>query len=279
MTGAMVVIAGKEFREASRSRWLMGFAAAFISLGLVLMAAGAWSSAFGEAAGFGRTTAALINLILLVVPLMGLVAGALSFAAERERRTMEFLLSLPARRCEIFWAKFLGLGWALAAALALSFALLASVLAAEGGLAHLGAYLSCFASTLLLAAVSLALGMALSALSSRTATAAGWALLLWLGLVFAGDLGLLGTSLAVRLPPGALLASAWLNPLSLFRLLAIDSAAAGLDVLGPAGRCAQDSLGGWLRPLALLGMGGWLAAGLFTASRLFVRRPLEGGLR
>ncbi len=278
MTGAVLIIARKEFQEASRSRWLTGFVAAFLSLGLVLMAAGAWSSAFGEAAGFGRTTAALINLILLVVPLMGLVAGALAFAAERERRTMEFLLSLPARRCEVFWAKFLGLGWALAAALSLSFALLASMLAAEGGLAHVGAYLSCFAATLLLAAVSLAMGMALSALTARTATAAGWALLVWLALVFAGDLGLLGTSVAVRLTPGALLASAWLNPLSLFRLLAIDSSAAGLDVLGPAGRCAQDTLGPWLRPLALAGLGAWLAAALAAAGRVFKRRPLEGGL-
>lgn len=276
MTSALTALTGKEFGEASRSRWLSGFVAAFLTLGGVLMAAGAWGSAFGGGAGFGRTTAALINLILLVVPLMGLTAGALAFAGERERRTMEFLLSLPADSGEVFWAKFLGIGWALAAALALAFGLLAAILASQGGFAHAGAYLGCFASTVLLAAVSLALGLILSAWSSRAAAATGWALLAWLGLVFAGDLGLMGTSLAVRLPPGALLASAWLNPLSLFRLLAIDASAAGLDALGPAGHCAEDMLGAWLRPAALAGMIVWLAAALAAARALFGRRPLTG---
>lgn len=106
------------------------------------------------------------------------------------------------------------------------------------------------------------------------------ALLLWLALVFAGDLGLLGTSLAVRLRPGVLLAAAWLNPLSLYRLLAIDATAAGLEMLGPAGRCAQDILGNWLRPAALAGLLAWLGAALaalFSALRLFRRDPIGRG--
>lgn len=276
MISALAVLTRKEFGEASRSRWLSGFVVAFLVLGGVLMAAGAWGSAFGGGAGFGRTTAALINLILLIVPLLGLTAGALAFSGERERRTMEFLLSLPVRSGEVFWAKFLGVGWALSAALSLAFGTLAAILVAGGGFAHAAGYLGCFASTLLLASVCLALGLGISALSARVATATGWALLAWLGLVFAGDLGLMGTSLAVRLPPGVLLAAAWLNPLSLFRLLAIDSAAAGLDVLGPAGRCAEDMLGAALRPAALAGLLLWLAAALGVSRALFCRRPLAG---
>ncbi|MBI5630731.1 MAG: ABC transporter permease subunit [Elusimicrobia bacterium] len=279
MSPATEALVGKEFAQATRSRWLAGFVAAFLGLGVALMAAGAWGSAFGGAAGFGRTTAALINLILLIVPLMGLLAGALSLSGERERRTLEFLLALPVRPEEVFWAKFIGGAWALWAALAMAFSALGAVLALSGGLAHAGAYASCFAATLLLAAVSLAMGLAVSAACARTAAAAGCALLAWLALVLGGDLGLLGTSLAVRLPPGALLASAWLNPMSLFRLLAVDSAAAGLDVLGPAGHCAQDALGSWLRPLAFAGLGAWLAAGLWAARAIFCRRPLEGALR
>jgi Cu-processing system permease protein len=111
-------------------------------------------------------------------------------------------------------------------------------------------------------------------MARRVATALGWALLLWLALVFAGDLGLLGTSLAVRLPPGALLAAAWLNPLSLYRLLAIDATAAGLEMLGPAGQCAQDILGHWLRPAVLGGLLAWLVVVLAAARGLFRRDPL-----
>lgn len=273
----VAAIAVKELRDAARSRWLSGFIGAFLALGAALMAAGAMGAAFGGAAGFGRTTAALVNLVLLVVPLMGLTAGALAFSLERERGTLEGLLVLPVRSEELFWAKFAGIAGALAAAITLSFGLLGLGLAARGGLHHAAAYAGCLGATLLLAAVSLALGLLLSARAQRVATALGWALLLWLALVFAGDLGLLGTSLAVRLPPGALLASAWLNPLSLYRLLAIDAAAAGLDILGPAGRCAQDVLGGWLRPAALLGLAAWLAAALAAARGLFRRDPLGGG--
>lgn len=271
--GVLRVLAAKEFEDAAHSRWLAGFVGAFLALGTALMAVGAMGAAFGGTAGFGRTTAALINLVLLIVPLMGLTAGALAVSLERERGTLEGLLALPVRSDEVFWGKFLGLGAALAAALCLSFGLLALALAARGGLAHAAGYGACLAATLLLAAVCLALGLWLSVRSNKAATALAWALLVWLGLVFAGDLGLLGTSLAVRLRPGLLLAAAWLNPLSLYRLLAIDLTAAGLDSLGPAGRCAQDALGAWLRPAALLGLSAWLAGVLAAARAFFVRDP------
>lgn len=277
MTETLLVLTRKEFSQAARSRWLAAFSTAFLALGAVLAAAGASGAAFGGG-GFGRATAALVNLVLLIVPLLGLSAGALAVSGEREARTLEQLLCLPVTAEEVFWGKFLGVGWALAGALALAFAALGTLLAAQGGLAHAGAYAACFFSTLLLAAVSLALGLAISAACRKTAAAAGAALVVWLLLVFGGDLGLLGTSLAVRLPPGALLASAWLNPLSLFRLAAVDALAAGLDVLGPAGHCAADTLGSALRPLALAGLAAWLAVCLFAARRVFLRRPLEGGL-
>ncbi|MBI3553407.1 MAG: ABC transporter permease [Elusimicrobia bacterium] len=273
------VLAAKEFEDAARSRWLLGLVAVFLALGAVFMAVGSMGSAFGGTAGFGRTTAALVNLVLLVVPLMGLIAGALSVSLERERGTLEGLLTLPVRADEIFWGKFLGLSLALSAALSLSFGLLAAVLVSRGGAGHAGAYLSCLAATLLLALTCLALGLLLSVASRRAATALGSALLLWLALVFAGDLGLLGTSLAVRLRPEALLASAWLNPLSLYRLLAIDATAAGLDMLGPAGRCAQDALGAWLRPAALAGLAAWLAAALAASRSVFARDPSGVGLK
>lgn len=272
----MTALIAKEFAETGRSRWLAGFVGAFCLLAAVLAVAGSSGSTFGGQ-GFGRTTAALLNLVLLVVPLMGLTAGSLSLASEKERGTMEFLLSLPLRPRQIFWAKFLGSAAALAAALGLAFGLVGVGLALRGGLREAGVFAACFGATLLLAAVSLSLGLLISTRSRKVAGAVGFALLLWLGLILGGDLGLLGTALAVRLPPGVLLASAWLNPLSLYRLLAIDAASANLDMLGPAGSCAQDVLGAWLRPAALAGLALWLAASLSAARFLFGRDPLENG--
>jgi Cu-processing system permease protein len=272
----MTALIAKEFAETARSRWLAGFVGAFCVLAAVLAVVGSSGSTFGGQ-GFGRTTAALLNLVLLVVPLMGLTAGSLSLAGEKERGTMEFLLSLPLRPRQIFWAKFFGSSAALAAALGVAFGLVGLGLALRGGLRQAGVFAACFGATLLLAAVSLSLGLLISTRSRKVAGAVGFALLLWLILILGGDLGLLGTALAVRLPPQVLLGSAWLNPLSLYRLLAIDAASANLDMLGPAGSCAQDILGAWLRPAALAGLALWLAATLTAARWLYGRDPLENG--
>lgn len=271
---ALRALTRREFREAARSRWLAAFGAGFIVLGGGLSLLGSWGAGMGGPAGFGRTTAALVNLVLLVVPLMGLLAGGLAIAGERERGALEPLLALPVTPGQVFWAKFLGAGAALGAALSLAFAVLGLLLALRGGLRDAGVYLQGFGATALLALVSLALGLAASARSRRAAPAVGLCLLLWFALVLAGDLGLLGAALATRLRPGALLAAAWLNPLSLYRLLAVDATAAGLDTLGPAGYCAQDLLGAWLRPAAFAGLLAWLAAALGAARAWWGRDPL-----
>lgn len=274
---AFAALARKEFRETARSRWLTAFAAAFVALGAGISAVGTWGAVIGGPAGFGRTTAALVNLVLLIVPLMGLTAGALAAAGERERGTLEALLALPVRPGQVFWAKFAGSGAALTLALALAFGLLGSVLAARGGLRDAAVYAEAFAATTLLATACLSVGLLVCVRARRVAPALGAALLVWLALVFAGDLGLLGSAMASRLRPGLLLAAAWLNPLSLYRLLAVDASAAGLDVLGPAGRCAQDLLGAWLRPAALAGLAAWSVAPALAAARAWNRDPLGAG--
>lgn len=275
MSSGLRALTAKEFADTTRSRWLGGFLVSFCALGLGLSLVGNWTSSLGGG-GFGRTTAALINLILLIVPLMSLTAGSLALSSERERRTLEFLLALPLHRSEIFWAKFLGSGAALLAALGAAFGTLGVALVLRGGLRDLTVYMECFFATVLLAAVCLALGLLASSRSRRVAQAVGLALIVWLCLVFAGDLGLLGTAVAVRLRPSVLLATAWLNPLSLYRLLAIDALASDLDVLGPAGLCARDTLGAWLRPAALAGLLTWLLGALAVARRAFIGDPLGG---
>src|SRR3989304_4796748 len=97
-------LAQKELRDALRNRWFLLFAAVFTLLALAfsyLSLAGAGVVGF---AGFGRTTASLINLVLLIVPLMALTVGAQSLSAERERGTLAYLLAQPRAP----WGGFLG---------------------------------------------------------------------------------------------------------------------------------------------------------------------------
>ena len=106
-------LAQKELREALRNRWFVLYTLAFIGLALALSymsLAGAGISGF---AGFGRTAASLINLVLLIIPLMALTVGAQSLAHEAEHGTLAYLLAQPVTRAEVFAGKYLGLALAL----------------------------------------------------------------------------------------------------------------------------------------------------------------------
>lgn len=270
-------LVAKEFWEAVHARWLISFIVIFCALAFGISWVGTAGSMIRGYSGFGRTTAALVNLVLLIVPLMGLVSGALSLAGERERRTLDLLLVLPVRPGQIFWAKVFGLSLSLILSLSIAFGTAGITLASRGGLQDTALYFACFWATLLLGLISLGLGLWISACSRRIAQAIGLTLIVWLGLVFVGDLGLLGTSLAVRLPPGVLLATAWLNPLTLYRMLSIDVLGANLEMLGPAGQCAQDILGHGLRLSILGGLLTWMTLALILAYTTYRRNPLREG--
>jgi len=245
-------VARRELREALRNKWLWLYAAGFAALALALSRAGLSAAGYSGLGGFGRTAASLINALLLFVPLMGLSVGAAALAGDRERGTLLYLLAQPVSRAQ-------GLG---AAGLALA--------AAGGGSASI--YLALAGYTLLLALTALGLGLALSALTRKAATAAGAALVAWLGLVFFADLGLVGATLALRPPPSGLLAWVLVNPLQTFKLGAIYSLHATLDTLGPAGQYAVYRFGDAL-PILLIGvLAAWCAASFGAAWLLFARR-------
>src|SRR5215470_8438279 len=99
-------LAQKELRDALRNRWFLLYTLAFIALSLAfsyLALAGAGMVGF---AGFGRTAASLINLVLLIVPLMALTIGAQSLAGEQEKSTLAYLLAQPLNRLEVFAGKY-----------------------------------------------------------------------------------------------------------------------------------------------------------------------------
>ena len=265
------VIARRELREALRHKWLWLYAAGFAALALALSQAGLASAGYAGLGGFGRTAASLINVILLFAPLIGLSVGAGVLAGDRERGTLLYLMAQPVSRAEVFWGKALGAAMAVAGALALGFGLAALGLAsARDG--HVSVYLSLVAYTLLLAFASLGIGFVIGALARKSATAMGVALLVWLCLIFSGDLGVMGATLALRPAPDALLAALLVNPLQVFKLGAIYGLRATLDTLGVAGQYAMYRFGSAL-PLTLAGLlVGWVAISFGFAFGLFNRR-------
>ncbi len=263
-------IAQRELGGALRNKWLWFYSLSFASLALALSQAGLASAGYAGLGGFGRTAASLINAILLFVPLIGLTVGAGTLAADRERGTLLYLLAQPVSRAEVFWGKALGAGLAVMGALALGFGLAGLGLSSSSG--DVLIYLTLAGQTLLLAWVSLGLGLLISALARQSATASGAALLLWLGLAFLGDLGLMGATWAWHPTPSTLLGWVLVNPLQVFKLSAIYSLRATLDTLGPAGQYAVFHFGAGLPMLLLALLLAWIVLAFGSAFIVFNRR-------
>lgn len=229
-------LAQKELRDALRNRWFVLYTVAFIALSLAfsyLALAGAGMVGF---AGFGRTAASLINLVLLIVPLMALTVGAQSLAGEAERNTLAYLLAQPITRLEIFVGKYIGLLLGLLGSLTLGFGISGLVMALNGtGASDPLIYIQLVALAFALSLTMLSVGFLVSALTKRANVAIGIGLFLWLVFVFLGDLGMMGTAITLRVPIEGLFWLSLSNPLQVFKLAAILNIRGTLEMLGPAG--------------------------------------------
>jgi Cu-processing system permease protein len=268
----VLTLTQKELRDARRNRWFILFSIAFAGLALGL----AWLALSGVGtyglAGFGRTGASLINLVLLVIPLMGLTLGAMSLAGERERGTLLYLMTQPISQGELLLGKFAGLGLAILVTLVLGFGLSGLLIAWQGGTTQAGDYLTMVSLAFVLALASLSLGFLISAAVGKSATAVGTALFIWLILVFFGDLGLMGTAIVLRLDINQLFTLALVNPLQLFKMAAILAIRSNLEVLGPAGIYAVRTYGSQLLLLLFSLLIAWTAIPLIITYQIFKKK-------
>lgn len=273
--GNLFILARKEMFEALRNRWFLFYSTTFLVLTLsisFLSLAGADQYGF---AGFNRTAAGLVNLVMLIVPLMALSAGAGSIAGERERGTLEQVLAMPVTRTELLMGKFLGVSFALVLALATGFGISAAVIVLQGGTAGATGYLSMAGLACLLAVGMLSVGLLISALTNKSGTAAGASIVVWLGLAFVSDLGLMGSAILFRLQLWTLFDAALANPLEVFKMATLSSSQAALSVLGPVGRYAEYTFGSALWLVFLGVLLAWIAVPLTLSWRIF--RRVEAG--
>jgi len=272
LVGGTLRFARREFRDALASKWFLLYTLAFTVLAVgvsFLSLSGVGSHGF---AGFGRTAAGLLNLIMLVVPLMALTAGAGSIAGERERGTLLYLLAQPVSRTQVLLGKHLGLSAALVCSLCIGFGVSAGVLAWRAGGVGIDAFVMLIAATALLAVAMLSVGMLISVVSRRTSVATGLALFTWLALVFVSDLGLMASSVVFKLRVQEIFGLAALNPLQSFKMVVIVNMNASLDVLGPVGAYASQTLGDALPWVLSSSLVAWAIAPLGLAVMFFARR-------
>jgi Cu-processing system permease protein len=262
----------RELREALRSRWFILYTLAFTLLGLAISYVSAAGIGGVGLSGFGRTSAGLTNLVLLVVPLMALSAGAGTIASDRERGMLAYLLAQPVSRFEIVVGKYLGLAVALLACLCLGLGACAGILAIKGVPTKPIAILGLVGLSFALALGMLSAGMLISVLARKSSVAIGTAIFTWLLLVFVTDLGLMAGAVALRLRVEELFALSLLNPLQVFKMWSLHAIDATLDVLGPAGLYASEEFGSRLHLIFASCMLAWIILPLLAAAFILNRR-------
>jgi ABC-type multidrug transport system ATPase subunit/ABC-type transport system involved in multi-copper enzyme maturation permease subunit len=273
----LLPIAQKEIRDGLTNRWLIAYALLLGGLGLAATATGLDSASGLAIQAFGRTTATLMNLCLLLSPLVAVVMGAALIAGEQDRGTLEHLLAQPLTRAELLAGKHLGLLISLTAATVAGFVPAGVAIAVAAGPAMLGHYLLFPAIAALAGAAMAAIGSLISVTSRSAVHAQGMAMLTWFAFVLLYDLVLMG-SLAVSGMPAQWLAAALVgNPVDAARVLGILALEPDLYLLGPAG----SFLTTWSSPagtasLLLGALGLWAVVPVFAAAMKFsIRRRLQ----
>lgn len=242
LPGSAWIVAREEYRRALESRWLFGFAALFALFVLGLSYFGLSQSGEVGFTGFARVTLSLLNLVLFVVPLVGLVLGVMSVTASAE--SLSLLLAQPVSRTDVLLGKFLGLSAAIAVAQALGLGGGGLVVALNAGFDQLGGFAALCAMSLALGVVSVSVALGIAALWPDKLRAMGAALGVWLLLVVAYDLGVVGLTSMLRGVElqRVLLPALLLNPVDLARVLVTLAVGQGA-LFGPTAAVLMRTMG------------------------------------
>jgi Cu-processing system permease protein len=213
------VVAREEFRQALESRWLFGFTALLTALVLGLSFFGMAQSREVGFQGFARVTLSLMNLVLFIVPLTGLMLGVTSVTGGSG--ALPLLLAQPVSRREVLAGKLLGLGAALTVAQLVGFGGGGVVVALSAGADQVRGFAALTGLSIALGWLMVSTSLMIAVLRPDRLKAMSTALFLWLLLVVAYDLVVLGaTTMLGGLPLQRVLVPALLlNPVDIARVL------------------------------------------------------------
>lgn len=262
------VIACQEWRDRLRNRWVLAVTLVLALLALAIAYAGSAQQGRLGFRGVEVTIASLSSLAVYLVPLIALLLGYDSIVGERERGSLDLLVSLPITRTEILLGKFAGLAAALACATGGGLLLAALPLAPQLGARDAWHYAGFAASAVLMGMAFLSMALLVSVLARDRIRASGAAIGLWFVFVLAFDLALTGALVASHgaLGSGVFGALLMLNPADVFRMLNIFGAGDVQDMYG----LATATPGLVTSPLLLAGvMLAWIAAPLALSAWRF----------
>lgn len=269
------VIARQELTINIRNRWTLIFALVFGVLVVSIAYVGIMAEGFSGVQSFTRTSASLLNLVLYVIPLVGIVMGTVSFTGDKG--SMELLFAQPLVRTEVMLGKVLGVFASIALSTIIGFTLAGLVVVLGNGPEGIASYLSFVVLALVLSLAFLNLAVLVATACRRKAKAFGIALFLWFFFVLFYDLMVLGSTLLLKGQTAnrALFLSLFGNPVDMVRvatLIILDN----VTIFGASGAALLRFLGGGtLSVLALIGgLCLWTILPLVVSHRLLLKQDI-----
>ena len=275
---AILIIAGKEFRDGLRNRWVLAITLVFAFLAIGLAYFGASASGMVGFTSLSTTIISLASLAIFLIPLIALLLAYDAIVGEEEQGTLLLLLTYPLRRSQLLTGKFLGHASIMAASTLLGFGIAAVLIALLTGEildAELWQAFGLFILTAtLLGWVFIAMAYVASVTVSEKSRAAGIALILWFLFVLIFDMLLLGGLVISKGAAGGdwLAYLLLLNPTDVFRLANLAGFEAVSNYTGLAHMTSASPL---FEPFALTGiLLIWVIVPFLLALWLFNKRRI-----
>lgn len=267
----LMTIAGKEFRDRLRNRWVLAAALVYAVFSLLIAWAGGAQQGTVGIRSVAFTVASLVSLAIYLVPLMSLLLGFDAIVGESERGSLDLLLSLPVTRTELLLGKYLGLASALALAMVLGFVAVGVLLLTSQGVTGWWHYGGFVLTSWFMGLAFLSLALLISVLAPDRTRATGLALVSWFFFVLVFDLLLVGLLVAFASNSGGqdLPWLLLLNPADVFRVMNVFS----LDeVRGIYGGAASVPPAVGSMPVLAVAMAAWIVVPLLIARWRFGRQ-------
>lgn len=274
---SVAIIAGKEFRDGLRNRWVVATTCLLAALALTLAFLGSAPTGEVRVGALAVTIVSLSSLTIFLIPLIALLLAYDAVVGEVDRGTMALLLTYPVSRWEVMIGKFAGHVAILAVATLIGYGIAGVALEAvngEGDTDAWQAFAAMIGTSVLLGAAFVSIGYLISAAVRDRGTAGGIAIGVWLVFVLIYDMAILGILVADQgriLTAERLNLLLMLNPADAYRLLNLTGFANVSRFSGMAGIASQANLA----PSVLIAtLVAWVLAPLGLATFLFARKQL-----
>lgn len=276
MLPPVLYIVKKEFLDSIRSRWLIAFTVItfFLVIGLPFVVA----YSLGLMAPTIQTLiSGTSEIVYPFLPLIALPIGSAALVGERDRNTLELLLSQPISKINVFIGKFFGMFAAVCSAITIGMGVAALVILETPTIEYFSVLVIAYGLT----AVMLGLALAISAFSKDRSMALGIALFFWFLFAVLIDMGFLSLVVTVAFDPVYLIPIVAANPLELVRQITIYAIIVGPDfsvnlaTLGPLGIAMVKVFGAdGIIPFLYTTMAVWIIIPTVAAFIGFIRKDI-----